>query len=71
MNSSRKFILTLAGIVLISAAAASTWFTVRAAVRETPAIGYDDLFVRLHPEWRWRPLKPWQPCFGLCKEPFL
>jgi hypothetical protein len=71
MNTSRKFILTLAGIVLISAAAAPTWFTVRAAVRETPAIGCDNLFSPLHLDWRWRPSQPWQPYFGLCKEPFL
>lgn len=70
MNSSRKFILTLAGIVLMSAAAASTWFTVRATVREKPAIGCDDLSP-LHPDWRWRPSQPWQPYFGLCKEPLL
>ena len=50
MNTSRKFILALAGIVSISIAAASTWFTVRATVRETPAIGCDDLFSPLHPE---------------------
>jgi hypothetical protein len=71
MNTSRKFILTLAGIVLISAAEASTWSTVWAAVRETPAIGCDDLVSPLHPDWRRRPSQPWQPCFGLCKEPFL
>lgn len=71
MNSSRRLVLTLAGIVLIFAAVTSTWLTVRAANREIPAFGIDDLFDRLHPEWSGRTWHPWQPCFGLCKEPFL
>lgn len=71
MNSPRKIALTLAGAMLISAAVTSTWWTVRTACREIPAVGIDDLFDRLHPEWRGRTWHSWQPCFGLCKEPFL
>lgn len=71
MNSSRKFLLTFTGIVLISAAVASSWFTIHAFMSEVPVVGIDDLFDRLQPEWRGRTWRPWQPCFGLCKEPFL
>lgn len=71
MNSSRKLVLILVGIALISATVASTWFTVHSISREVSTVGIEDLFDRLHPEWRSRPWRPWQPCFGLCKEPFL
>lgn len=71
MKSSRKILITLAGVVLISASVSSIWMTIRVATREIPAVGFDDLFNRLHPEWRGRPSTPWPPCFGLCKGPFL
>jgi len=71
MNASRKIILSFAGIVLVSTAIASTWFTIHAVNCDVPIFGIEDLLNRTHPEWRSRLRRPWQPCFGLCKEPFL
>ncbi len=66
MNSVRKIVLSLAGVVLVSASITCTWMILRAVTNEVPAIGCEDLFYRLHPEWHWKPAKQWPPCFGLC-----
>lgn len=71
MNASRKIVLSLVGIVLLSSAITSTWLTIHAIGCDAPIFGIEDLLNRTHPEWRGRQWHPWQPCFGLCKEPFL
>lgn len=71
MNSVRKIFLSLAGVVLVSASITCTWMTFPSVANEIPAIGCDDLFNRLHPEWHWKPAKPWPPCFGLCPSSLL